>query len=75
MPRNKKYDWSDKRDLCHRLYAEEEKSLPQIQEYFAQALGVAEDRIPSYVLSSHPSPYRPPYYIRPVHMDMCRPFT
>lgn len=51
MPRHKKYDWSDKRDLCYRLYAEEEKSLPQIQEYFAQALGVAENLIPSYVLS------------------------
>lgn len=61
MPRSKKYDWSDKRDLCYRLYAEEEKSLPQIQEYFAQALGVAENQIPSYVLSFHP-----PYCMRPV---------
>lgn len=50
MPRNKKYDWSDKRDLCHRLYIEEERSLPEIKDYFLQALGVAADSIPSYVL-------------------------
>ena len=50
MPRHKKYDWADKKDLCYRLWVEEEKSLPQVQEYFAQALGVAEDCIPSYVL-------------------------
>jgi hypothetical protein len=49
MPRHKKYDWADKKDLCYRLWVEEEKSLPQVQEYFAQALGVAEDCIPSYV--------------------------
>jgi hypothetical protein len=50
MPRHKKYDWADKKDLCYRLWVEEEKSLPQVQEYFSQALGVAEDCIPSYVL-------------------------
>jgi hypothetical protein len=50
MPRHKKYDWADKKDLCYRLWVDEEKSLPQVQEYFAQALGVAEDCIPSYVL-------------------------
>jgi hypothetical protein len=47
MPRQKKYDWSDKKDVCYRLWVEEEKSLPQVQEYFAQALGVAEGCIPS----------------------------
>ena len=50
MPRHKKYDWADKKDLCYRLWVDEEKSLPQVQEYFAQALGVAEDCIPSCVL-------------------------
>jgi hypothetical protein len=50
MPRHKKYDWADKKDLCYRLWVDQEKSLPQVQEYFAQALGVAEDCIPSYVL-------------------------
>jgi hypothetical protein len=49
MPRNKKYDWSDKRDICHKLYVEEEKSLPEVKEYFSQALGVAPESIPSYV--------------------------
>ena len=49
MPRHKKYDWADKKDICYRLWVEEEKSLPQVQEYFSQALGVAEDCIPSYV--------------------------
>jgi hypothetical protein len=51
MPR-KKYDWSDKRDICHRLYVEEEKSLPQVKEYFSQALGVAAESVPSYVQST-----------------------
>lgn len=49
MPRNKKYDWADKKDICYRLWVEEEKSLPQVQEYFSQALGVTDDCIPSYV--------------------------
>ena len=42
MPRHKKYDWADKKDICYRLWVEEEKSLPQVQEYFSQALGVAD---------------------------------
>lgn len=49
MPAHKKYDWSDKRDICHRLWVEEERTLPEIMEYFSQALGVAADSIPSYV--------------------------
>jgi hypothetical protein len=49
MPPHKKYDWSDKRDLCYRLYVEEERTLPELKEYFSQALGVAADSIPSYV--------------------------
>lgn len=51
MPRAKKYDWSDKRDLCYRLFIEEKKTLPELKDYFAQALGVAADSIPSYVLT------------------------
>jgi hypothetical protein len=50
MPPHKKYDWSDKREICYRLWVEEERSLPEIMEYFSQALGVAADSIPSYVL-------------------------
>ena len=50
MPPHKKYDWSDKRDLCYQLYVEEERTLPELKEYFSQALGVAADSIPSYVL-------------------------
>jgi len=49
MPRNKKYDWADKKDICYRLWVEEEKSLPQVQEYFSKALGVTDECIPSYV--------------------------
>jgi len=65
MPPHKKYDWSDKRDLCYRLYVEEERTLPELKEYFSQALGVAADSIPSYVC-----PYRPPYCARPFHMSI-----
>jgi len=50
MPPHKKYDWSDKKDICYRLWVEEERSLPEVMEYFSQALGVAPDSIPSYVL-------------------------
>ena len=50
MPPHKKYDWSDKRDICYRLWVEEERTMPELMEYFAQALGVATDSIPSYVL-------------------------
>lgn len=50
MPRHKKYDWSDKKDICYQLWVEEERTLPEIMEYFSQALGVAPDSIPSYVL-------------------------
>jgi hypothetical protein len=50
MPAHKRYDWSDKRDLCYRLWVEEERTLPEIMGYFSQALGVAADSIPSYVL-------------------------
>jgi hypothetical protein len=52
MARNKKYDWSDKRDICYKLYIEEEKTLPELKEYFIQALGVAKESIPSYVLTT-----------------------
>lgn len=51
MPKHKKYDWSDKRDICYRLWVEEERTMPELMEYFAQALGVAADSIPSYVVS------------------------
>ena len=50
MPPHKKYDWSDKRDICYRLWVEESRTLPEIMDYFSQALGVAAESIPSCVL-------------------------
>jgi len=60
MPKHKKYDWSDKRDICYRLWVEEERTMPEMKQYFSQALGVAEDSIPSYVLSLSSTVLRTP---------------
>lgn len=49
MPRNKKYDWSDKKDACYKLYVEEQRSMREILAYFSEALGVPEENLPSYV--------------------------
>lgn len=41
-----KYDWSDKKDLCYRLYVEEKKSGAEIAQYFAERLNVAPEDLP-----------------------------
>lgn len=44
--RPSKYDWSDKRDICHKLYVEEKKSAVEIAKYFAERFNVSEDDLP-----------------------------
>lgn len=41
-----KYDWSDKKELCYRLYVEEKKSGAEIAQYFAERLNVAPEDLP-----------------------------
>ncbi len=45
----KKYDWTDKRDICYNVYVEQGKSLRELKEYLCDALGVAQEDLPSYV--------------------------
>lgn len=61
MPRPKKYDWSDKKDICHRLYVEEKRPTREVVKYFSEALGVAKEDLPPQV---NICPYRSPYSSR-----------
>ena len=42
-----KYDWDDKREICHQLYVEEKKSVAQIIDYFANIFNVPKSELPS----------------------------
>ncbi|QIW98300.1 hypothetical protein AMS68_003818 [Peltaster fructicola] len=42
-----KHDWSDKRDLCYKLYVDEHKQIKEIIDYFTTALGVDVSEVPS----------------------------
>jgi hypothetical protein len=46
MPRQKKYDWSDKRDICYKLYVEERRPMRDLLKYFSEALGVSQEELP-----------------------------
>jgi len=46
MPRPKKYDWSDKKEICHKLYIEERRPMREVIKYFSEALGVPKDQLP-----------------------------
>ncbi|KJY00417.1 hypothetical protein TI39_contig330g00005 [Zymoseptoria brevis] len=41
-----KYDWSDKRDICYKLYVEEQKTAADIARYFADHFNVTEKDLP-----------------------------
>lgn len=43
-----KYDWSDKKDICYKLYVEESKSAAEIQKYFSQNFNLALSDLPWY---------------------------
>jgi hypothetical protein len=43
-----KYDWSDKRDICYKLYVEEHRSAADIARYFADHFNVPEKDLPWY---------------------------
>lgn len=43
------YDWEDKRDICHRLYVDEKKTIPEIVQYFANHFNVTKADLPSSV--------------------------
>ncbi|KAF2716078.1 hypothetical protein K431DRAFT_236167 [Polychaeton citri CBS 116435] len=45
--RPRKYDWSDKRDICHRLYVEEKKNVRQVVEWFAEHFSLDTTQLPS----------------------------
>lgn len=42
-----KYDWSDKKDLCYRLYVEEQRPLREIVDIFATQFGINQEAVPS----------------------------
>jgi hypothetical protein len=46
MGRPPKYDWSDKRDICHKLYIDEQKSITQISQYFQDHFNVTAADLP-----------------------------
>lgn len=41
-----KHDWSDKKDVCYKLYIEERKHIREVVKYFADALGVDRSEVP-----------------------------
>lgn len=41
-----KYDWLDKRDICYKLYVEEEKTPAEIIKYFTEHFNVDASEIP-----------------------------
>ena len=43
------YDWEDKRDICHRLYVDEKKTIPEIVQFFANHFNVTKADLPSSV--------------------------
>ena len=47
MGRTPKYDWSDKRDICHKLYVEQKLPCPKIVEYFADHFKLPESELPA----------------------------
>lgn len=48
-----KYDWGDKRDICYRLYVEEQRSAASITKYFAQHFDVDPSELPWYVTATN----------------------
>ena len=46
MPRPRKYDWEDKRDICYKLYVEREFSGGQIVKYFAEHFNIPISELP-----------------------------
>ena len=46
MPRPKKYDWDDKRDICWKLYVERDYSAGQIVQYFADHFNIPISELP-----------------------------
>ena len=47
MVRPRKYDWEDKRDICHKLYVDQGKTSGDIVRYFAQHFAIPESDLPS----------------------------
>ena len=47
MGRRPKYDWTDKRDVCHKLYVEQKLPVSQVIEYFANHFKVPESELPA----------------------------
>lgn len=41
-----KYDWTDKKDICHQLYVQEHRSAAEIQKYFSQTFHLALTDLP-----------------------------
>jgi len=46
MPRPKKYDWDDKRDVCYKLYVEKHYSAQNIVKYFAEHFNIPISELP-----------------------------
>lgn len=41
-----KHDWSDKRDVCYKLYVDDKKSVKEIIDHFVTTLGVDASQLP-----------------------------
>ncbi|KAI5359682.1 putative Clr5 domain-containing protein [Septoria linicola] len=41
-----KYDWTDKKDICHQLYVVEHKSASEVQKYFSQHFNLPINDLP-----------------------------
>ncbi len=48
-----KYDWTDKKDICHQLYVQEQKSAAEIQKYFSEHFHLELADLPWYVIFPH----------------------
>jgi len=47
MPRPKKYDWDDKRDICCKLWVEDKLSGTEIVQWFSDHLGIPKSELPN----------------------------
>ena len=47
MGRHPKYDWSDKQDVCYKLYVEQKLPVAQVIEYFANHFKVPPSELPA----------------------------
>jgi len=63
MPRPKKHDFSDKKEICYRLYVEEKRPMRELLKYFKEQFSIPLEMLPKYV-------YARVVYRNTVHMTL-----